>query len=105
MSGLEAVDFPRTHNIRILMALVPSDVRPGLAVDLQDRLTEYATLTRYPGDYEPIQLTEAQDAVRIARRVRREVRRVLPSAALRRASGSGRTRRRAEGGQPPASTP
>ena len=60
MSGLEAVDFPRTHNIRILMALVPSDVRPGLAVDLQDRLTEYATLTRYPGDYEPIPLTEAQ---------------------------------------------
>jgi len=50
----------------------------------QRRLTTYATVTRYPGDYEPISLAEARRAIALARRVRREVRRLLPSSALRR---------------------
>jgi hypothetical protein len=43
-------------------------------------LTRYATVTRYPGDYEPITLTEARRAVTLARRVRRQVQRLLPKA-------------------------
>jgi len=45
-------------------------------------LTRYATVTRNPGDYEPITLTEARRAVTLARRVRRQVRRWLPKQSL-----------------------
>ncbi len=63
-------DFPKTHNIEELMARIPEGFRPNLADEEQDRLTEYATVTRYPGDYEPISLTEARGAVEIAQRIR-----------------------------------
>ena len=66
------------------MELVPVSAHVELDPVQQARLTEYATVTRYPGNYEPIPLTEARGAVRLARRVRREIRRLLPKAALRR---------------------
>jgi len=47
------------------------------------RLTVYATVTRYPGDYEPVPLSEARRAVAIARRVRKEVKALMPKEALR----------------------
>ena len=56
----------------------------GLTAAEQRRLTNYATLTRYPGGYEPISLDKARQAVRLARRVRREIRRLLPKVARRR---------------------
>ena len=64
------------------MARIPEGFRPNLAEEEQDRLTEYATVTRYPGDYEPISLTEARKAVEIAQRMRDETRNVLPKEAL-----------------------
>lgn len=76
-------DFPRTHDMETLVALLPAGIAVGLAVTEQRRLTTYATVNRYPGDYEPISLTEARQAVKIARRVRRALRRHLPKEALR----------------------
>jgi HEPN domain-containing protein len=76
------LDFPKTHNVTILLGRLPSRVRPELSVVEQERLTDFATITRYPGDYEPIALTEARRAVTLARRVRRQVRRHLPKEAL-----------------------
>jgi hypothetical protein len=46
-------------------------------------LTDYATVTRYPGDYEPIPLSEARKAVAIVRRFRKQIRALLPKEALR----------------------
>ena len=63
--------------------LISKNARPQLTVEEQRRLTDYATVTRYPGDYEPIPLAEARRAVAIARRVRKEVRSLLPREALR----------------------
>jgi HEPN domain-containing protein len=77
------IEFPRTHSIRVLLALTPPDVRPVMELALQDRLTEYATVTRYPGDYDPVMLSDAKAAMKVARRVRKEIRAVLPRAALR----------------------
>jgi hypothetical protein len=37
---------------------------------------------RYPGDYEPIPLAEARQAVQIARRVRKQIRKWLPKESL-----------------------
>jgi hypothetical protein len=66
-----------------LLVLISEKVRPELLVEKPRRLTAYATVTRYPGDYEPISLAEARGAVAIARRVRKEVRALMPKEALR----------------------
>lgn len=71
------INFPKTHNIRTLTGLLPPRTRPQIDPALQDRLTEYATVTCYPGDYEPISLSEARKAAALARRVRAHVRRAL----------------------------
>jgi HEPN domain-containing protein len=81
---LRATPFPKTHDIRALGALLPPGLRPKLEGKSQDRLTEYATVRRYPGGGPDIPLPEARQAVALARRVRAEVRRHLPRAALRR---------------------
>jgi HEPN domain-containing protein len=78
----QGTGFKKTHDIEELVALLPPRLRPSLDDKEQDRLTEYATVTRYPGDYEPISLTEARQAVRTARRVRREVRKILEEKPL-----------------------
>jgi HEPN domain-containing protein len=80
MLVLNGIEFTRTHQINILQELLPVQVRPALTQEEQDRLTEYAVTTRYPGDYDPISREEAQDAVRLARRLRNQVRRRLPEA-------------------------
>jgi HEPN domain-containing protein len=76
--------FPKTHDIHDLRALLPPKLRPKLEIRLQHRLTEYAVLLRYPGAGFEATLNEAREAVAVARRVRKEVRRRLPPAALRR---------------------
>jgi HEPN domain-containing protein len=79
---LKRIDFPKTHDIKELIALLPSDARPKMTPEEQRRLTDYATVTRYPGDYELISLAEARRAVKIARRVRNEMRKLLPKEML-----------------------
>ena len=79
-----ATAFPKTHNIRALRALLPPRLRPKLESRVQDRLTQYATVRRYPGAGPDVPLTEARQAVAIARRVRKDARKHLPRAALRR---------------------
>lgn len=81
---LHGIEFPRTHNLGVLIACLPHQTRPRLTPEEQERLTDYATTTRYPGDYEPIPLSEAKSAVRLARRARRDVRKQLPRQATRR---------------------
>jgi len=79
----KGIDFPKTHDVGELLALVSKSAALRLAVDQQRRMTAYATVTRYPGDYEPIPLAEARSPVAIARRVRKQVRALLPTKALR----------------------
>ena len=49
-------DFPKTHNLRVLLALLPASARPDLTSEEQHLLSGYATATRYQGDYEAIPL-------------------------------------------------
>jgi len=77
--------FPRTHDIHDLRALLPPKLRPKLEAKVQQRLTEYAVVLRYPAAGQDVPLAEARKAVAVARRVRKEVRSRLPPAALRRA--------------------
>jgi HEPN domain-containing protein len=77
-----SIPFPKSHDIRIILTLVPPASRPAIEAELQDRLTKYATVARYPASGLAISLTAARRAVALARRVRREVRRKLPKAVL-----------------------
>jgi HEPN domain-containing protein len=43
-----SIPFPKSHDIRALMALVPRRLRPALGEGLQDRLTQYAGPARAP---------------------------------------------------------
>lgn len=78
----QSLAFPRTHDLEELIERWPERQRPALTIAEQRALTRYATVTRYPGDYEPITLTEARRAVTLARRVRRQVRRLLPKGVV-----------------------
>ena len=80
---LKGSDFPKTHNIANLLELLPPSVRPPITEHEQDTLSEYATVTRYPGEYEPISLAEARKAVALARRVRGSIRKLFPKEMLR----------------------
>ena len=57
-------------------------VAEHLTVVEQCNATKYATVLRYPGDYEPITLEEARAAVEMARRGRASLRTLLPQAIL-----------------------
>ncbi|HEX9593964.1 MAG TPA: HEPN domain-containing protein [bacterium] len=80
---LQGIDFPKTHDLQNLAGLLPGRVRLSLSAEEQGRLTEYATGARYPG-WGDIPLAEARRAVTIARRLRKEIRGLLPKDALSR---------------------
>ena len=81
--SLAAIDFPKTHDVRLLLSLLPEQGQPGLTIEEQRTLTAYATASRYPG-WGQIPSSEAREAVRLARRVRKELRATLLKNALRR---------------------
>lgn len=81
MLVLELIDFPKTHDLEKLMTLLPGAARPKLTTQEQKTLTEYATVSRYPGRSD-ISLSEARRAVAITRRLRKSIRRLLPEEVL-----------------------
>jgi hypothetical protein len=54
--------------------MLPSDERPPLGVLAQEKLTDYATVSRYPGDDAPLGRVEAAEAFEAAETVDRAVR-------------------------------
>jgi HEPN domain-containing protein len=64
-----SMPFLRTHNIRALMDLLPEDLNLPEEAKKAPILTDYAVLTRYPGDLEPVTEEEYKEAVRIAEMV------------------------------------
>ncbi len=80
----EGKPFPRTHDISLLIDVIPAHKRPELLLDEQELLTNYAIMTRYPGHSDEIQISDAEHAVRIARRVRKQVRAQMPDLNFRR---------------------
>jgi HEPN domain-containing protein len=64
---VDRTDFPRTHDISEILELltraghtVPADVL------MADTLSDYATVTRYPGDRQPVSEEEYRRAVAVA---------------------------------------
>ena len=70
--------FPRTHDLRLLLDLVPAEIPLGLRHEQVIPLNRYVIEGRYPGDWEPITVAEAQRAVEMAQAVRQAVLKQLP---------------------------
>jgi HEPN domain-containing protein len=63
-------DVPRTHDVEALLTRTGLWERVELTVEESRLLTDYATVTRYPGDYEPVSHDEAAHAIELAVRIR-----------------------------------
>ncbi len=55
--------FPKTHNLRTLLDLLPSDIIPPPDVEDAALLTDYAISIRYPGIFESIDPEDYQKAL------------------------------------------
>jgi len=75
-------EFPRTHDIEMLISLMPKSIDFSLSVEEQRKFTEYATVMRYPGPYEPISLNEAKKAVKLARQIKRTIHKLIENKGL-----------------------
>ncbi|MEK7842401.1 MAG: HEPN domain-containing protein [Deltaproteobacteria bacterium] len=76
--AFQGIDFPKTHDLGELVALLPDKDRFPLSVDDCERLTDYAIVTRYPGDWGTIDRQDAEQAVTLAKQVRDAIRGLLP---------------------------
>jgi HEPN domain-containing protein len=66
---LYEIDFPYTHNLQRLVELIPDVLNQRDLLIAATPLTEYAVITRYPGEIEPVQAERYQRLLRLAERV------------------------------------
>jgi len=77
------VDFPYTHNISILLELCSEHADWPKKLEDAEELTQYVITTRYPGEDTVVTKEEAQRAVKIAQRVRKQIRSALEELGLK----------------------
>lgn len=79
------IEFQKTHDMEKLLNLATA-AHPKICEVLRDvpELTPYGVEYRYPGDYPEVTVRDAKRAMILCRRVRKEVRRLLPKEILRR---------------------
>jgi HEPN domain-containing protein len=80
----QGVEFPFTHDLRLLLELVSPQIATGVDHASVIGLTRYAIQARYPGEWEPIDRREAQRAVTTARSVGKAVKAVLDKEPAKR---------------------
>lgn len=80
----EGVDFPYTHNIARLLELCAESASRLSALEDAETLTPYAITTRYPGESERVSRKEAVEAIEIASRARRAIRKEFAERSARR---------------------
>jgi len=60
------IPFAKTHSIRMLLDLFPETLPLPEGVEEAASLTDYVVMGRYPGDTEPVEEEEYQEAVNMA---------------------------------------
>ena len=73
-----SADFPRTHDLVILLNLAGGSTALGFDLLNVEPLNRYPVEARYPGDWESFTREEAEEAVKLARKIREAVRKHLP---------------------------
>ncbi len=63
------IDFPKTHNIKLLLDSLKSAIAIPEEISRSSILTDYAVTSRYPGKYEEIAESEYLEAIAIAEKV------------------------------------
>ena len=76
---MRSVDFPKTHDLVVLVELVPPALSLGVELAELAVLNRYGVEARYPGDWEPITREDAEQACGTAREIRETVRNLLPT--------------------------
>ena len=74
------IDFPRTHDLVALFNLLQPAEKLSFEVQEVQPLNRYAVEARYPGDWEPIDESEARAAFDMVKRIRSAIRPLLKSA-------------------------
>jgi len=74
---LQGTRVPKIRDLTALVKLLHEPLRPSVPVSELTQLTMYAVLTRYPGA-EDVSRTLAVKFLGMARRIRRDARRLLP---------------------------
>ena len=77
-----SIHFPRIHDIDELSRCLPSEIHFPLSAEQRQTLTDYAIVSRYPGEWEPLDRTEADEAIAMARQIRALIRKHLPDESL-----------------------
>lgn len=72
------IPFPKTHDLVVLFNLLGGESALGLRIKDVQPLNRYSVEARYPGDWNPIEMAEATEAVKMGRGVRDAVRCLLP---------------------------
>ena len=77
-----SIDFPKIHDISENLKLLP----PGSGIPLtpadQTKLTSYAWMGRYPGNWGPMNRRDAEEAAVLAAKVRTAIRSSFPKDVL-----------------------
>jgi len=63
------IDFPRTHNLRTLLDLVPKEIGHSETLQKSVILTDFAVTSRNPVDVEPVEEDEYRQAIDLAKKV------------------------------------
>ena len=73
----KGIPFPKTHNIRTLLDLLPEDITVPSEVEEAAILTDYAVMSRYPGTLEPVDEKEYRKALELAELVLHWVEKII----------------------------
>ena len=64
-----SLKIEKTHNLTRLLELLPQEMEIPQLVEEAVILTDYAVMSRYPGDYEPIEVPELRRGIELAQAV------------------------------------
>ena len=78
----QVIDFPKSHDLTELAGLLPNKDSFPLSTEDCVQLTDYATVTSYPGEWEAISRHDAERAVELAQELRKAIRNLLPNTVL-----------------------
>ncbi len=76
------IEFPKTHDLVVLLNRLGKWSPRDVPLEDAHPLNRYSVEARYPGDWEPIELQEASEAVQMTRRIRAALRREMPEELL-----------------------
>jgi HEPN domain-containing protein len=74
-----SIPFPKTHDLLHIISLLPKNIGIEFSFRDIDTVNHYAVEVRYPGHSEPVFRADAERAFEIAKKVRGQVKAVLPA--------------------------